>query len=110
MNIQSIFTTEAERKEAEAHFISLRQSDDWKFMIDRVLKVWIDEFTENILNPDYQWKEDELKEAKYNRKHWIELSKLPEQLLATLVEPVPEKQKSDDPYFNTVKELGGLTK
>jgi hypothetical protein len=105
MNIQTLFQTEAERKEAQAHFISLKENDDWKFLIEKVLKAWIEEFTENILNPDFEWKGDELKEAKYNRKHWIELSKLPEQLLQTLVEPVKEEERTDDPYPKTIKDL-----
>jgi len=105
MNIQTLFQTESERKEAQAHFVSLKENDDWKFLIEKVLKALIEEFTENILNPDFEWKGDELKEAKYNRKHWIELSKLPEQLLQTLVEPVKEEERTDDPYAKNIKEI-----
>jgi hypothetical protein len=110
MNIQSIFTTQAERLEAQAHFLSLKENPDWKFLCDKVIQVYIDDITKNILDRDYVWEGTEEQEAKRIREHWILLKELPVKLLETLAEPKKEEEKSDDPYFKNGKELGGLTK
>jgi hypothetical protein len=103
MNIQSLFQTEAERKEAQAHFISLKENDDWKFLCEKVIQAYVDDITNNILDRDYEWKGAEENEAKRIREHWIVLRKLPEELLKTLIE-LKEEEISDDPY-KTLKDI-----
>jgi len=103
MNIQSLFQTEAERKEARSHFISLKENDDWKFLCDNVIQAYINDITNNILDRDYEWKGTEENEAKRIREHWILLKKLPEELLKTLIEPKEEEETNEDPYFKKLK-------
>ena len=100
MNLSKLFITDAESLEAKAHFISLRESDDWKFLCEKAITVYIKELTEKLLNPETVWKPQEEQEAKRLREHWIILSELPDELLKTLIEPKKDEEESDDPYHN----------
>jgi hypothetical protein len=105
MNLAKLFTSEKEILEAKEHFQSLRENNDWKFLVDNVISIYIKELTEKLLSPETKWDyPQEEQEAKRLREHWIILSELPEELLKSLVEPVKEEEKSDDPY-KTIKDL-----
>jgi hypothetical protein len=110
MNIQSLFQTEAERKEAQEQLLSLKEYPAWQFLCEKVIKTYIDDITANILNRDYIWEGTEENEAKRIREHWILLKELPEKILATLVEEPKKEPVSDDPYAKTLKELNRKSK
>lgn len=106
MILSKLFITDAERLEAKAHFLSLKENDDWKFLVEKVIKVYKDELTEKLLSPETIWKyPEEQQEAKRLREHWIILSELPDELLKTLIEPKKDEEESDDPYFNKLPKV-----
>ena len=81
MNLNKIFSTESAKNEAIEHFRGLKDDPDWLFLVEKMIKADIEEISEEILDPNKEWKAGEEREKKKIRAYWIILSQLPEKLI-----------------------------
>jgi hypothetical protein len=105
MNLTKIFPDKKSRNEAIEHFISLKDNPDWIFLREKLINADIEDLSNKIFNPNYEWKEGEERESKRIRAYWIILSHLPEELIKSLMEKKPDIFENYDPYFKNIKEL-----
>ena len=105
MNLGKIFTNDSQRNEAIEHFRGLKDNSDWLFLVEKLIKVDIEEISEEILDPNREWKDGEEREKKKIRAYWIILSQLPEKLIEALSLKQDDIFVDVDPYFKNIDEI-----
>ena len=105
MNLLRIFPDEKAKNEAIEHFKGLMDNPDWIFLVEKLIQADISDLTEKLLDPAYEWKEGEEREAKRMRAYWIILSQLPEELIRALTENQSDIFTTYDPYYSSIKDI-----